>query len=178
MAGEFTLGDVIRKARMGRRWNQTRLGAEAAKYQLRGRDVAINKSTVSKVEKDPYTSEFGTVWRLLAALHLKFSDVEKRVGHPFIDANRQPPVSPSHTPAVAPTRPTGTRDGHAFAETDRADQAPALPVPAAAIRKVAADLVPVVRARAAHLARAARKPPAAAHRDASRARAGRGRSRR
>jgi len=85
VAGAFTLGDVIRKARIDRRWNQARLGVEAAKFKLREDDVAINKSTVSKVEKAPYTSEFGTIWRLLAALNLKFADVENRVGHPFIE---------------------------------------------------------------------------------------------
>lgn len=80
--GEFTVGDVIRKARDRKRWSQTRLGAEAAHFQF-GTDTApINKSTVSKVERDPYSSEFGTVWRLLAALDLTFAEVEKRIGAP------------------------------------------------------------------------------------------------
>ena len=82
--GHFTIGDVIRKARMARKWNQERLGEEAAHYRLRPADVRVNKATVSKVETDPMTSELGTVWRLLAALDLTFADVEKRVGPPFI----------------------------------------------------------------------------------------------
>jgi hypothetical protein len=81
---EFTIGDVIRKARQLRRWNQTRLGQEAAKYALRRTDGPINKSTVSKVETDPYSSEFGTVWRLIAAVGLTLGDVERRVDAPFL----------------------------------------------------------------------------------------------
>lgn len=80
----FTIGDVIRKARQAKRWSQTKLGVEAARFQLsEGTQQKINKSTVSKVEKDPYTSELGTVWRLLATLNLTFSDVESRLGIPF-----------------------------------------------------------------------------------------------
>ena len=79
---EFSIGDVIRKAREARRWNQTRLGQEAARFLIRESDAAIDKSTVSKVERDPYTSELGTVWRLLAAVGLTFADVESRVSSP------------------------------------------------------------------------------------------------
>jgi hypothetical protein len=81
---EFTIGDVIRKARQLRRWNQTRLGQEAAKYAIRRTGGPINKSTVSKVETDPYSSEFGTVWRLIAAVGLTLGDVERRVDAPFL----------------------------------------------------------------------------------------------
>jgi len=89
MSGDFTLGDVIRKARQKRRWSQTKLGEQAAKFLIHEDDGQINKSTVSKIENDPYTSELGTVWRLLAALDLDFTDVEKRVGRPFLDSIRR-----------------------------------------------------------------------------------------
>jgi transcriptional regulator with XRE-family HTH domain len=76
----FTVGDVIRKARADRRWKQERLGAEAALFPLGRLTGAINKSTVSKVERDPYGSKFGTVWRLLAALNLTLADAESAIG--------------------------------------------------------------------------------------------------
>jgi transcriptional regulator with XRE-family HTH domain len=78
----FTIGDVIRRAREAKNWNQTRLGKEAAKFQLEASATAtpIDKSTVSKVETDPYTSELETVWRLVSALGLTLSDVERRMG--------------------------------------------------------------------------------------------------
>jgi transcriptional regulator with XRE-family HTH domain len=85
---DFTIGDVIRKARLARRWSQTRLGIEAAHFQLGHGDTPINKSTVSKVEHEPYTSELGTVWRLLTALNLTFAEVEKRVGTPFVERRK------------------------------------------------------------------------------------------
>lgn len=76
----FTVGDVIRKARDERRWNQTRLGAEAARFPLGDQTKPIDKGTVSKVERDPYGSKFGTVWRLLAALNLTLADAERAIG--------------------------------------------------------------------------------------------------
>lgn len=76
----FTVGDVIRKARDDRGWKQERLGAEAALYPLGKQAGAINKSTVSKVERDPYGSKFGTVWRLLAALNLTLAEAERAIG--------------------------------------------------------------------------------------------------
>jgi transcriptional regulator with XRE-family HTH domain len=82
MPHDFTIGDVVRKERQKRKWNQERLGKEAERFALRDGDRPINKSTVSKVEKNPYSSELGTVWRLLAALGLTFSDVERRLGSP------------------------------------------------------------------------------------------------
>ncbi len=85
----FTIGDVIRKARVAKRWSQTKLGTVAASYQLGEGTLPINKSTVSKVEKDPYTSEFGTVWRLLAALNLTFGDVERQIGKPFTERRKE-----------------------------------------------------------------------------------------
>jgi len=87
---DFTIGDVIRKSRMARRWSQTKLGEEAARFQIGTGGTAVNKSTVSKVERAPYTSELGTVWRLLAALNLTFADVEKRIGAPFTIEKRAP----------------------------------------------------------------------------------------
>ena len=87
---EFTIGDVIRKTRIARRWSQTKLGKEAVYFQfpLSADPRPIDKSTVSKVERAPYTSEFGTVWRLLAALNLTFADVEKRIGAPFTERRK------------------------------------------------------------------------------------------
>jgi transcriptional regulator with XRE-family HTH domain len=76
----FTVGDVIRKARVGRRWNQKRLGDEATRFPLVGQTRPIDKGTVSKVERDPYGSKFGTVWRLLAALNLTLADAEQQIG--------------------------------------------------------------------------------------------------
>ena len=78
--GGFTLGDVIRKARRGRGWNQERLGEEAEYFPLGLQTKAIDKGTVSKVERDPYGSKFGTVWRLLAALNLSLADAERDIG--------------------------------------------------------------------------------------------------
>lgn len=82
----FTIGDVIERERTRRKWSQTRLGIEAMKYRLSPNEQVsrINKSTVSKVERDPYTSELITVWRLVAALGLTMCEVEGRMGQtPF-----------------------------------------------------------------------------------------------
>ncbi len=81
---DFTIGDVIRKSRNDRHWSQTKLGEKAALFQIGTDPKPINKSTVSKVEREPYTSELLTVWRLLAALNLTFADVEKQIGMPFV----------------------------------------------------------------------------------------------
>lgn len=82
---DFTIGDVVRKSRTERRWSQTKLGTEAARFPIGDRAAAINKSTVSKIEREPYTSELGNVWRLLAALNLTFADVERLIGAPFTE---------------------------------------------------------------------------------------------
>jgi hypothetical protein len=95
---EWTIGDVIRKSRIARRWSQTKLGEEAAYFQFGAGTLPIDKSTVSKVERAPYTSELGTVWRLLAALHLTFADVEKRIGAPFTERRK---TSTRHTASEA-----------------------------------------------------------------------------
>ena len=49
-------------------------------YPLGDQTKAIDKGTVSKVERDPYGSKFGTVWRLLAALNLTLADAEREIG--------------------------------------------------------------------------------------------------
>lgn len=98
--GDFTIGDVIRKSRIARRWSQTKLGQEATNFQFGVGNRPINKSTVSKVEREPYTSELGTVWRLLAALNLTFADVDKRVGPPFAE-RRKVSVSTRHAASEA-----------------------------------------------------------------------------
>jgi len=91
---DFTIGDVIRKARTSRHWSQTKLGSEAARFVIDETEKRINKSTVSKVEKDPYSSELGTIWRLMATLGLKFTDVERKVSTPIVEraqAGEAPP---------------------------------------------------------------------------------------
>lgn len=90
MLPSLTIGDVIRKARRLRRWNQERLGKEAERYKIRGDEPKINKSTVSKVETDPYSSELGTVWRLVAALGLSLSEIEGEVSTPFAGRAKAP----------------------------------------------------------------------------------------
>lgn len=86
MRGRFTIGDVVRKARKERGWDQTRLGAEAAKFQIVGDEGRVNKATISKIESgNPYTSELGVIWRVLAALDLSFAEVERASGSPFKD---------------------------------------------------------------------------------------------
>lgn len=80
----FGLGDVIRNARKKRGWNQETLGEEAEKFTIPGhRERRINKSTVSKVERDPYSSKLSTVWRLLAALDLSFAHIEHDIALPL-----------------------------------------------------------------------------------------------
>lgn len=84
---KFTVGDVIRKARKDKKWDQERLGREALRFQISGDETKVNKATISKIEgKNPYTSEFGVIWRVLAALDLTFADVERLTGAPFIEA--------------------------------------------------------------------------------------------
>lgn len=88
---QFTIGDVIRKARKARGWDQQRLGEEAIRFQIFGNESKINKATISKLEgKNPYTSEFGVVWRVLATLGLTFGEVERTVGSPFLDQQSAP----------------------------------------------------------------------------------------
>lgn len=76
----FHVGDVIRKARDERHWNQKQLGVQAVYYPLGDQVEPIDKGTVSKVERDPYGSKFGTIWRLLAALDLTLADAEQQIG--------------------------------------------------------------------------------------------------
>lgn len=94
VAPKFHIGDVIRRAREQKKWNQERLGEEAARYQLDPKETKINKSTVSKVETDPYSSELGTIWRLMSALNLSFTEVEESVGNPLIQAREAPDIKP------------------------------------------------------------------------------------
>lgn len=80
MALDFNVGDLIRKLRTGKKWNQTRLGQEAERFKIRGDEPRINKNTVSAVERSPYTSDFGTICRLLAALGMTLCEAERRTG--------------------------------------------------------------------------------------------------
>lgn len=86
LMAKFGIGDVIRITRKKRRWNQERLGDEAKKFVIHPGQGPINKSTVSKVETDPYTSEFITVWRVAAAAGLTLADLIAEVGTPFLPA--------------------------------------------------------------------------------------------
>jgi transcriptional regulator with XRE-family HTH domain len=86
VTGKLHIGHVIRAARLSKKWNQTRLGEEAAKFITKPGQSAIDKSTVSKVETDPLSSELATVWRLIAALELTFADLEEEVGSPVVPA--------------------------------------------------------------------------------------------
>jgi len=81
----FSVGDVIRKARKAKHWNQARLGKEAARFVLHHDQGPINVSTVVDVEADPYVRKVGTVWRLLAALGLTWADVEREIPSPFTE---------------------------------------------------------------------------------------------
>lgn len=94
--GTFTIGDMIRKARKERHWDQQRLGEEALRFQIVGNEKKINKATISKLEgSNPYTSEFGVVWRVLATLGLSFTDVERIVGPPFLVEHKAGPAKAS-----------------------------------------------------------------------------------
>lgn len=95
---ELTIGDVLRKARQKKRWSQTALGKKAIEFPLPGRVVPIGKNTVSKAENEPWSSELGTIWRLLAAVGLTFTDVEKVV-HPW--GEKTPAQAPPVTPAAS-----------------------------------------------------------------------------
>lgn len=77
------VGDLIQKAREHRHWTQTQLGQKATAFPLGASIKPINKSTVSRVESEPWGSDLATVWRLLATLGMNFCDVEKIVGSPF-----------------------------------------------------------------------------------------------
>jgi transcriptional regulator with XRE-family HTH domain len=108
MKPRFHVGDVIERARDQRHWNQEQLGKEAARFPLKGNAGPINKSTVSKIENDPFSSELGTIWRLLAALDLTFSDVERAVGAPF---EEESPPSEARTVAGTTAAASGSRRG-------------------------------------------------------------------
>ena len=85
------MGDVIRLARKQQNWKQEDLGKAAAKFPLGRSAGPINKATVVKVEKDPFSSELATVWRLLATLNLSFADVEAQTKSPF-HVSESPPA--------------------------------------------------------------------------------------
>lgn len=182
--GEFTIGDVIRKSRIARRWSQTKLGTEAAYYQIGAGTFPINKSTVSKVEKDPYSSELGTVWRLLAALRLTFAEVEHRIGAPFVDHRKvSSRVSESHTPKTVSTESTGqlTKPGGrdlADPSVVRDDQTDFVPRPAHSVDRGTLDDIERVTRVAERAERVARDKRAAGKRPATaRAKAAAGRDR-
>jgi transcriptional regulator with XRE-family HTH domain len=80
------IGHAIRLAREQRGWNQARLGQEAAKFRIEPDDGEINANTVSSVEREPYNSKHGTIWRLMSALNLSLADVQQ-----VISENRLPP---------------------------------------------------------------------------------------
>jgi len=96
VAAGFSFGDVIRKRRKEKHLSQTALGKAAQAIQLGKGKKPINKSTVSKVENDPYSSEFGTILRLLHVLNLSLSELERRADPPFVNkplGERQGPAT-------------------------------------------------------------------------------------
>lgn len=106
------VGDIIRKARRAKGWSHERLGEEAKKFTFPGSDEVerINKSTVSLVERDPYSRKVSTLWRLLAALGLSFADIEQRIGTP-IDAF-QAKEADAERPASDPFRSSRPAASH------------------------------------------------------------------
>lgn len=98
------VGVVIERARERRGWNQEQLGDAARRFAL-GKERRINKSTVSRIERNPYGSDLATVWRLLAALGLSFCDVEKEIGTPF----EHPDAPERRSRAPASEHSTGKR---------------------------------------------------------------------
>lgn len=86
---DFTIGDLIRKARQRRHLNQEQLGERAAKFPLGERVKAIDPNTVSRAERNPYNADFATIWRLLAALGISLSEAEGAVPNPFVVESRE-----------------------------------------------------------------------------------------
>lgn len=106
----LTIGDVIRKARTGKRWNQETLGEKAGEFLAPGgrNPPKIGKNTVSAVEHNPYTSDFETVCRILAALGMTLAEAERRAG---------PVVHPATPPSE--TRREGTQRRRSGTSDDR-----------------------------------------------------------
>lgn len=85
MLSRFTVGDVLRKARLKKKWNQEMLGHEAERFPLPGQNAPIGKNTVSNAELRPYNCKFGTILRLAAALGLSISELERITESPFLE---------------------------------------------------------------------------------------------
>jgi transcriptional regulator with XRE-family HTH domain len=169
---DWHIGDVIAKLRKRRRMNQTALALK----------VGVNKATIvraengdAKVSRDTYIKIAKTLGTDLAALEVEAARLESGDS----ESIRYADVPRSDTAAPRSSGSSGTRDGRPLATSSGPDQTPPLSdAPPATIRQVATELVPIVRAREAQLARAARKSPAAAHADPSRARPAHRRTRR
>lgn len=84
----MTIGDVIRHARKARGWSQRDLGRAAAQFEIQ-QTGDIDPNTVSAVERNPYVSSVETVWRLLAAVGLSWTEVERQAGWPFKQGGEQ-----------------------------------------------------------------------------------------
>lgn len=80
VTSEFTVGVLIQLARKRQHLNQEELGKRAARFKIRGDEGPINKNTVSNVERNPYSSDFATVCRLLAALGITLAEAEEKIG--------------------------------------------------------------------------------------------------
>ena len=103
MAARFHLGSLIRDEREKRGWSQARLGEEARRFRLAPDEGRINVNTVSKIEGSPFSSEHGTVIRLLAALGLSLADVERETGSPFLSNEAAPARSAPDKKSRAPS---------------------------------------------------------------------------
>lgn len=91
------MGRLIQEARRERGWNQATLGMEAGKVVVRKDRKPINANTVGDVERDPCGSKMETVVRILAALGLSFTELERQAGHSFV------PHATIDSPAAAAT---------------------------------------------------------------------------
>lgn len=90
VAPKVHLGHLIRLSREERGWSQEKLGTVAGGFKLTAKDKPINKSTISSLESDPFSSGVDTLWRVMAALGLSFADLEPKLDSPFIGKPRAP----------------------------------------------------------------------------------------
>lgn len=107
----FHVGDVIRKARRAKRWNQKKLGEKAAQYRLRDSDTTIDKSTVSAIEKYPFVSGFDYIVRLLATLGVPLAEAFKDVGEAPVTFTPAAIHSPPDRSAATKKRASRTTEG-------------------------------------------------------------------
>jgi transcriptional regulator with XRE-family HTH domain len=101
----FHVGHALREARKERGWNQEQLGEAARRVLLPGTDASdeterINKFTVSKAEREPYSRKYSTLVRLAGALGRTVGELESDVH-----------VTPAFPREVKPRRPLAAGPG-------------------------------------------------------------------